>query len=63
MLIYKEKGMVEIIKALIKKYGRKKIFVLRTEETALALQRQRLRYLNQLLKQTQLIQIYQKKHT
>ncbi len=48
MLIYTGNGMVEIIKALIKKYGRKKIFVL-DRETALALQRKR--YIEPIVKQ------------
>ncbi len=50
-------GMVEIIKALIKKYGRKKIFVL-DRETALALQRKR--YIEPIVKATQLIRYIRK---
>ncbi len=51
--------MVEIIKALIKKYGRKKIFVL-DRETALALQRKR--YIEPIVKGNTINKIYQK-HT
>ncbi len=47
----------EIIKALIKKYGRKKIFVL-DRETALALQRKR--YIEPIVKATQLIRYIRK---
>ncbi len=60
MLIYKEMAWVEIIKALIQKYGRKKIFVL-DRETALALQTAK-DILNQLLKQHNYIR-YIRKHT
>jgi predicted NAD-dependent protein-ADP-ribosyltransferase YbiA (DUF1768 family) len=50
-------GMVEVIKALIKKYGREKIFVI-DKDTALALQRKR--YIEPIVKATHLIRYIRK---